>query len=164
MSNSKFRIGQGYDVHQLASNRPLVLGGVTIKHETGLAGNSDADVLIHSLCDACLGAIAAGDIGTNFPDSDPTYKDIDSRELLRQVSQLINQEGYFIVNVDVTVMAERPRLAPYINRMRQNIANDFGCSVDQISIKATTTEGLGFIGKQQGIATTAVVLLESQND
>lgn len=161
MPQSKLRIGQGYDVHQLVPDRVLILGGVEIKYETGLAGHSDADVLIHSICDACLGAIAVGDIGKHFPDSDTNYKDADSRILLRKVTQLLVESGYSIVNLDATVIAEQPKLAPYIEAMRHNISKDLNCEINQVSVKATTTEGLGFTGEQLGIAAMSVVLLET---
>ena len=153
------RIGQGYDVHAFAEGRPLILGGVHIPHERGLAGHSDADVLLHAICDALLGAAALGDIGRHFPDSDPRYAGIDSRVLLREVAALLAREGYQVGNLDATVIAQRPRLAPFIDAMRDNIASDLGVAQGQVNIKATTTERLGFCGREEGIASQAVVLL-----
>ena len=154
------RIGHGYDVHALVEGRKLVLGGVEIDHPKGLAGHSDADALIHAVCDACLGALGLGDLGHHFPDTDPKYKDIDSRELLGQVAKLIAVRGWQVINVDSTVIAQAPRLAPHIETMRSNIATDLGIQVDQVNIKATTAEGLGSLGREEGIATHAVVLVE----
>ncbi len=153
------RIGHGYDVHPLVAGRALVLGGVRISHPKGLAGHSDADALIHAVCDACLGAAALGDIGRHFPDSDPRYKGIDSRALLRAVHGLIANAGWRVENVDVTVVAEAPRLAPYFPAMIENLAADLVLTPEQVNIKATTNERLGFIGREQGIAAHAVVLL-----
>jgi len=154
------RIGQGMDVHALVTGRPLILGGVTIPHDRGLEGHSDADVLIHAICDACLGAAGAGDIGRHFPDDDPAYRGADSRQLLRRVREVL-EEGYFsVVNVDATVVAQAPRLAPYLADMCMNIAADLGTDASQVNIKATTTERLGFTGRGEGIAAYAVVLLE----
>ena len=154
------RIGYGYDVHRLTEGRPLVLGGVTIPWEKGLLGHSDADVMLHALMDALLGAAALGDIGHLFPDSDQRYRGIDSRKLLRRVAVLLEQEGYAVGNVDVTLVAQRPKIAPYIEAMRTNIAADLGISVTKVSVKATTEEGLGFTGTGQGMAAHAVALLE----
>ncbi len=158
------RIGQGYDVHQLVKNRPLVLGGVTIEHEKGLAGHSDADVLIHSLCDALLGAAGKGDIGKHFPDSDSNYRNIDSRILLREVMSLLQRENWQLVNADLTIIAQEPKLAPYIAEMCRLLARDMNIDESQLNIKATTTEGLGFCGRQEGIAAQAVVLIEKSGE
>ena len=154
------RIGQGYDVHQLVKNRPLVLGGVTIEHEKGLAGHSDADVLIHSLCDALLGAAGKGDIGKHFPDSDSSYRNIDSRILLREVMSLLQRESWQLVNADLTIIAQEPKLAPHIGEMCRLLGSDMNIETGQLNIKATTTEQLGFCGRQEGIAVQAVVLIE----
>lgn len=153
------RIGTGYDVHRLVEGRPLILGGVTIPYEKGLLGHSDADVLIHAIMDAMLGALALGDIGRHFPDTDSTYKGISSIRLLEHVAALCSREGYFLGNIDAVIIAEHPKLAPYIAAMRENIAHTLGVTVDRISIKATTTEGLGFCGTGEGIAAQAVTLL-----
>lgn len=153
------RIGHGYDVHPLVSERKLILGGVDIPHDKGLQGHSDADVLIHAVCDACLGAAALGDIGRHFPDTDPRYKGIDSRELLRQVRAQLAARGWVVVNVDSTIIAQAPRLASHIPQMAANLAVDLGIAPDQVNVKATTTERLGFAGRQEGIAAHAVVLL-----
>lgn len=153
------RIGYGYDVHRLTEGRPLVLGGVTIPWEKGLLGHSDADVMLHALMDALLGAAALGDIGHLFPDSDQRYRGIDSRKLLRRVAVLLEQEGYAVGNVDVTLVAQRPKIAPYIDDMRTNIAADLGVSITRVSVKATTEEGLGFTGTGEGMAAHAVALL-----
>ncbi len=154
------RIGHGYDVHQLVAGRVLILGGVTIPHAKGLMGHSDADALIHAICDACLGAAGLGDIGYHFPDSDAQYRNIDSRVLLRKVRELLDTEGFRIANVDSTVIAQAPRLAPYIEQMAANIAVDLGIERKQVNVKATTTERLGFAGREEGIAAHAMVLLE----
>lgn len=153
------RIGYGYDVHRLTAGRSLVLGGVTIPWERGLLGHSDADVLLHALMDALLGAAALGDIGKLFPDSDPRYRGIDSRKLLRRVAVLLEREGYAVGNVDMTLVAQRPKVAPYIEAMRANIAADLGVSITRVSVKATTEEGLGFTGSGEGMAAHAVALL-----
>lgn len=153
------RIGLGYDVHKLVENRELILGGVKIEHSLGLAGHSDADVLIHAVMDAMLGALALGDIGKHFPDTDNSYKNIDSRILLKKVMGLIEKKGYKVGNVDAVIAAQKPKLAPYIDSMRANLAKDMNCDIDQISIKATTTEGLGFEGREEGISSSTVVLL-----
>jgi len=153
------RIGNGIDVHALVTGRSLVLGGVTIPFERGLKGHSDADALLHAICDAVLGALGEGDIGAHFPDTDPHYKDADSRILLRAVWQRAVAEGYSLGNVDATVVAEAPRLAPYIRQMTANIASDLGAGIEQVNVKATTTEGLGFAGRGEGIAALATVLL-----
>lgn len=153
------RIGYGFDVHRLEEGYTLKLGGVQLPFEQGLVGHSDADVLLHAITDALLGACALGDIGSQFPDTDNEYKNIDSRILLREVRGLIEQEGYKVVNVDATVVAEKPRLAPYISDMRGNIAQDLEVDMNQISVKATTKEGLGFEGEGKGISVRAVALL-----
>ncbi len=155
-----FRIGHGYDVHALTPERPLILGGVEIPHTMGLLGHSDADVLLHAISDSILGALALGDIGKHFPDTDPAYKGISSLLLLSHVATLMRDKGYEIGNVDATVLAQRPKLAPYIPTMRQRVAQALGCEVDRVSIKATTEEGLGFTGSEMGIASHAVCLLE----
>lgn len=154
------RIGIGYDVHRLESGRQLILGGVEIPHSTGLLGHSDADVLAHAVGDALLGAAALGDLGHHFPDSDERYKDADSLELLAEIGQLLQQAGYRVINIDSTIAAQAPRLAPYIENMRTNIAAALHLQAGQVSVKATTTEGLGFAGRQEGISAQAVVLIE----
>ena len=154
------RIGHGYDVHRLVSGRPLIIGGVSIPFELGLLGHSDADVLIHAVCDALLGAAALGDIGKHFPDTDSAYQDIDSRLLLRKTAELIKEKGFNTVNVDITVIAQRPKLAFYIPEMKKNISSDLNAAPDCINIKATTEEGLGFTGSLEGIAAHAVCLIE----
>ncbi|NLZ38551.1 MAG: 2-C-methyl-D-erythritol 2,4-cyclodiphosphate synthase [Firmicutes bacterium] len=153
------RIGIGYDVHRLVEDRLLILGGVTIPFALGLLGHSDADVLTHAITDAMLGALALGDLGKHFPDSDPAYKNISSLKLLAHTAQLCRQKGYKVANIDAVIIAEQPKLAPYIMQMRQNIAQAVGVAVDCIGIKATTTEGLGFCGTGQGMAAKAVALL-----
>ena len=154
------RIGHGYDVHRLVENRALILGGVEIPYEKGLLGHSDADVLLHALMDALLGAAALGDIGKLFPDSDDKYLGADSRKLLEEVVRLLKSRGYRLSNADCTIIAQRPKLSPYIDKMRENIAAATGNSIDEISIKATTEEKLGFTGEGLGIAAHAVVLIE----
>jgi len=156
------RIGHGYDVHRLVTGRKLILGGVDVPYSKGLLGHSDADVLLHALADAILGAIGEGDIGRHFPDSDPAYKGADSLKLLRHVMDLADGKGYQIGNVDVTVVAQRPKLAPYIQQMRQNIARTLSTEEDRVNVKATTTEELGFAGRGEGIAAYAVALLEEK--
>ena len=153
------RIGHGYDVHKLVTGRKLILGGVTIPHETGLLGHSDADVLAHAVSDALLGAAAPGDIGGFFPDNDPKYQDADSIELLRQVCVELYDRGYAIENIDATVIAQAPKLKPYIEQMRKNLAQACEINVNQISVKATTEEHLGFTGRKEGIAVHAVCLI-----
>ena len=153
------RIGQGYDVHAFAENRKLILGGVEIPYEKGLAGHSDADVLIHACCDAILGAAALGDIGKHFPDTSADFKNIDSRILLRHVAKLIAEKGLTLGNLDATIIAQAPKLAPFIDDMRKNLAADLGVELGQVNVKATTTEKLGFEGRREGIAAQAVVLL-----
>ena len=154
------RIGEGYDVHRLTENRRLVLGGVEIPYEKGLLGHSDADALLHALMDAMLGALALGDIGKHFPDTDERYKGIDSRELLRHTAALIREKGWELGNADMTIIAQAPKMAPHIQTMRANIAADLGTDMDNISVKATTEEKLGFTGAGEGIAARAVVLLK----
>ena len=153
------RIGQGYDVHRLTEGRALVLGGVTVPWEKGLLGHSDADVLLHALMDALLGAAALGDIGRLFPDSDARYEGADSRVLLREVGKVLAQNGYTVGNVDATLIAKRPKVAPYVPRMRANIAADLGIPLDAVSVKATTEEGLGFTGDGSGMSAQAVALI-----
>lgn len=153
------RIGQGFDVHAFADGRKLIICGVDIPYELGLLGHSDADVAIHALCDALLGAAALGDIGKHFPDTDPRYKGIDSRRLLRHVVELIASEGYSISNADITVIAQAPKMAPHITSMRQNMADDLGIDLGRLNVKATTTEHLGFTGRREGIASLASVIL-----
>lgn len=158
------RIGHGYDVHALVTGRNLILGGVKIPHAKGLAGHSDADALVHAVCDACLGAAGFGDIGRHFPDSDPQYKDIDSRVLLRKVNAAIQAKGWKISNLDATLIAQAPRLAPYMEQMKLNLSSDLSIPADSVNIKASTTEKLGFAGREEGIAAHAVVLLQHDND
>lgn len=155
-----FRIGQGFDVHQLVEGRPLLMGGIEIPYDKGLLGHSDADVLLHTIADACLGAIAAGDIGKHFPDTDETFKDADSAVLLQHVWKLVKDEGYQLGNLDCTIIAQKPKMAPYIEQIRERIATLLESSVSQINVKATTTEKLGFTGRGEGIAAQAVVLLQ----
>jgi 2-C-methyl-D-erythritol 2,4-cyclodiphosphate synthase len=155
-----FRIGQGFDVHQLTEGRPLIIGGITIPYEKGLLGHSDADVLLHTITDACLGAIGEGDIGRHFPDTDPAFKDADSAKLLVHIWNIIKEKGYELVNADCTIIAQKPKMAPYIDQMKTRIAELLECSPEQINVKATTTEKLGFTGRGEGIATQAVVLLQ----
>ena len=157
--NPPFRIGSGYDVHPLSEGRPLIIGGIEIPFPSGLTGHSDADVLSHALGDALLGAVGLGDIGLHFPDSDPQYKGISSLQLLEKIYFLIRQTGYQIGNVDTTIVAQAPKMAPYIERMKKSLAAVLHVPADRISIKATTTEGLGFAGRQEGIAAYAVALL-----
>ena len=154
------RVGNGFDVHALVEGRPLVLGGVTIPYARGLEGHSDADVLLHAVCDAILGALALGDIGSHFPDTDPQWRGADSRVLLRRVAALAQASRWTIGNLDVTVIAQAPKLAPHVPQMVQNIARDLACDTGQVSVKATTTERLGFAGRGEGIAALATVLLE----
>lgn len=155
-----FRIGHGYDVHKLVEGRKLILGGVEIEHTVGLLGHSDADVLTHAVMDAMLGALALGDIGKHFPDTDPAYKGADSIELLRHVNRLIGEQGYRIGNLDATILAQAPKLAPHIMKMRETISAACNVPLDAVSVKATTEEGLGFTGERLGIAVHAVALLE----
>ncbi len=153
------RIGHGFDVHAFAEGRKLIIGGVDIPHPRGLLGHSDADVLLHAICDALLGAAGLGDIGRHFPDSDPRFKGIDSRELLRHVAGLLQAEGWRIGNVDATIIAQAPRMAPHVETMRTHVAADLGVAVDAVNVKATTTEKLGFTGRSEGIAAEAVCLI-----
>ncbi len=155
-----FRIGHGLDVHAFATGRDCIIGGVKIDHPVGLLGHSDADVLLHAICDALLGAAALGDIGLHFPDSDPRYKGIDSRELLRHVADLLREQGWKTSNVDATIIAQGPKMAPHILAMCKNIAADLGVVVDAVNVKATTTEQLGFTGRSEGIAAEAVCLIQ----
>lgn len=154
------RIGMGYDVHRLTEGRDLIMGGVKIPYEKGLLGHSDADVLLHAIMDALLGAAALGDIGKHFPDTDPAYKGISSLKLLTEVGKLLEENLYVIGNIDATIIAQRPKMAPHREAMRENIAQALGISVNQVSIKATTEEGLGFTGSGEGISSQAIVLLE----
>ncbi|MFD1031474.1 2-C-methyl-D-erythritol 2,4-cyclodiphosphate synthase [Metaplanococcus flavidus] len=153
------RIGQGYDVHQLVEGRPFILGGIEIPHDKGLLGHSDADVLLHTITDAALGAIGGGDIGKHFPDTDPEFKDADSRKLLTHIWQYVKEQGYELGNVDCTVIAQKPKLAPYIEQLRESIAELLEADVSQVNVKATTNEKLGFLGREEGIAALAVILL-----
>lgn len=154
------RVGLGYDVHKLVEGRDLILGGVKIPYEKGLLGHSDADVLVHAIMDALLGAAAMGDIGKHFPDTDPAYKGVDSLKLLEHVGKLLDENLYVIENIDATIIAQRPKMAPHIQTMRENIARVLGIEVDQINIKATTEEGLGFTGAGEGISSQAICAIE----
>ena len=153
------RIGQGFDAHALVDGRKLIIGGVEIPYEKGLAGHSDADLLLHAICDALTGAAALGDIGTHFPDTDARYQGIDSRRLLREVAALLERNGWRVVNVDATIIAQAPKMAPHIQRMRDNIAADLGIPAADVNIKAKTTEKLGFVGRGEGMAAEAVALI-----
>ncbi|MGF3106173.1 2-C-methyl-D-erythritol 2,4-cyclodiphosphate synthase [Rossellomorea sp. DUT-2] len=157
-----FRIGQGFDVHQLVEERPLIMGGITIPYEKGLLGHSDADVLLHAVADACLGAVAAGDIGKHFPDTDPEFKDADSAKLLQHVWALVKEEGYELGNIDCTIIAQKPKMAPYIDEMRQSIAALLEADITQVNVKATTSEQLGFTGRGEGIAAQTTVLIKKK--
>jgi len=157
---SDFRIGHGYDVHKLAENRALIIGGVTIPHTLGLLGHSDADVLLHAIADALLGALALGDIGKHFPDTDPAYEGADSLKLLARVVELIEAQGWKLGNLDAVIIAQKPKLAPYIEQMRKNIADACHADISQVSVKATTEERLGFTGREEGISAHCVALLE----
>ncbi|ACJ32465.1 2C-methyl-D-erythritol 2,4-cyclodiphosphate synthase [Anoxybacillus flavithermus WK1] len=159
-----YRIGQGFDVHQFAEGRPLIIGGINIPYEKGLLGHSDADVLLHAIADACLGAIGQGDIGKHFPDTDEAYKDADSAVLLQRVWSLVRQHGYTLVNVDCTIIAQKPKMAPYIPNMQKRIAELLEGDISQVNVKATTTEKLGFTGREEGMAAQAVVLLQKNNE
>jgi len=156
------KVGQGFDVHQLVSGRKCIIGGVEIPFHKGLDGHSDADVLLHAIADAILGAAGLGDIGQHFPNTDPSIKDIDSRDILKKVILLIQEKKYSIINIDATVICELPKLAPYIDRMKNNIALDCGLDIKAVNVKATTTETLGFTGRGEGIAAQAICLIESQ--
>ena len=158
------RIGMGYDVHQMVEDRRLIIGGVTIPYERGLLGHSDADVLLHAIMDALLGAAALGDIGKHFPDSDPAYEGISSLLLLQKVGALLEKEGFLIENIDATIIAQAPKMRPYIDTMRENIAKVLGLEVSQVNVKATTEEGLGFTGAGQGISSQAICMLTSPFD
>ncbi|SDN63828.1 2-C-methyl-D-erythritol 2,4-cyclodiphosphate synthase [Fictibacillus solisalsi] len=153
------RVGQGYDVHQLVEGRPLIIGGITVPYEKGLLGHSDADVLLHAVTDALLGAAGEGDIGKHFPDTDEAFKDADSKKLLQESWEIVKKKGYELNNVDCTIIAQKPKMAPYIEEMRGVIAGIFGVETDQINVKATTTEKLGFTGRSEGIAANAVILI-----
>ena len=153
------RIGHGYDVHKLVEGRKLILGGVDIPHETGLLGHSDADVVVHAIMDAMLGALALGDIGKHFPDTDPVYSGADSILLLKKVTEIIAEQGYSVGNIDSTIICQAPKLAPHIDTMRKNIAEAIGCDISQVSVKATTEEKLGFTGAKEGISAHAVCVL-----
>ncbi|MBO9131069.1 2-C-methyl-D-erythritol 2,4-cyclodiphosphate synthase [Bacillus sp. 165] len=157
-----FRIGQGFDVHAFAEGRPLILGGITIPYEKGLLGHSDADVLLHAITDACLGAISAGDIGKHFPDTDPAFKDADSAILLEKVWEFVSEKGYELGNVDCTIIAQKPKMAPYIEEMRHRISELLQTPLENVNVKATTTEKLGFTGREEGIASQAIVLLKKK--
>ena len=158
------RIGNGYDVHRLVGNRPLIIGGVNIEWHLGLEGHSDADVLLHAICDACLGAAGKGDIGRHFPASDARHKDADSRAFVRHLRQMLADDAWRVVNLDCIIVAQRPNLSPYLPQMEANIADDLGLATESVNVKATTTEGLGFCGKEQGIAAYAVALLGALKD
>jgi 2-C-methyl-D-erythritol 2,4-cyclodiphosphate synthase len=153
------RIGQGFDIHALVPGRKLIIGGVEIAYERGLAGHSDADVLLHAICDALLGAAGLGDIGTHFPDTDPQYRGVDSRVILRRVSRLVKASGMLVANIDATIIAQAPKMAPHIARMRENIAQDLGLLAGAVNVKAKTAERLGAVGRGEGIAAEAVALL-----
>ena len=155
------RVGMGYDVHRLVEDRDLIIGGVKIPYEKGLLGHSDADVLLHAIMDALLGAAALGDIGKHFPDNDPAYKGADSLMLLKKVGELLSEEGYVIENIDSTIIAQRPKMAPHIEQMRRNIADTLGLDINRVNVKATTEEGLGFTGRGEGISAQAVALIIS---
>ena len=157
--NSEFRTGIGYDVHAFASNRKLILGGTEIPFEKGLAGHSDADVLLHAITDALLGSLALGDIGQHFPDTDQQFKNYDSSIFLSKANELVKDNGYQISNIDATITLEKPKLAPYISKMRERIAEILKINMNQVSVKATTTEKLGFVGREEGIAAIATVLI-----
>lgn len=158
------RIGMGYDVHRLTEDRDLIIGGVKIPYEKGLLGHSDADVLLHAICDALLGAAALGDIGKHFPDSDPQYKGISSLILLRKVGELLEENCFFVENIDATIIAQAPKMRPYIDTMRENIAGELGIDISQVNVKATTEEGLGFTGKGEGISAQAICMLNSPRE
>ena len=156
------RIGQGFDIHALVVGRKLIIGGVEIPYDQGLAGHSDADVLLHAICDALIGAAGIGDIGTHFPDTDPQYRGADSRVLLRAVKALLAAKGLRVVNVDTTIIAQAPKMAPHVGRMRENIAADLGIAVEDVNVKAKTAERLGALGREEGIAAEAIALVTSR--
>lgn len=158
------RVGQGFDVHKFEEGRPLILGGVTIPHDKGLVGHSDADVLLHTITDAALGAIGEGDIGRHFPDTDAAYKDADSAVLLERIWEIVEKRGYKLGNIDCTIMAERPKMATHIGTLEESIARLLKADVSQVNVKATTTEKLGFVGREEGIAAMAVILLQKSNE
>lgn len=158
------RIGMGYDVHRLTEDRDLIIGGVKIPYEKGLLGHSDADVLLHAICDALLGAAALGDIGKHFPDSDPQYKGISSLILLKKVGELLEENCFFVENIDATIIAQAPKMRPYIDTMRENIAGELGIDISQVNVKATTEEGLGFTGNGEGISAQAICMLNSPRE
>lgn len=158
------KIGMGYDVHAFAKDRKLIIGGVEIEYDKGLLGHSDADVLVHSIMDSILGALAIGDIGKHFPDNEAEYKDISSMELLKRVNLIMKEKSYKIGNIDATIVAQMPKMAPYIEQMKKNVASVLSCSLDDINIKATTTEWLGFEGREEGIASYSVCLIEKEID
>ena len=153
------RIGQGFDVHEFADNRPLIIGGITIPYERGLIGHSDADVLLHTVTDAALGAIGEGDIGRHFPDTDPDFKDADSAKLLEHIWKIVDARGYKLGNIDCTIIAQKPKMAPHIETIRARVAELLQADVSQVNVKATTTEKLGFTGREEGIASMATILL-----
>jgi len=157
---SEYRTGIGFDVHAFAENRKLIIGGIVIPFEKGLAGHSDADVLLHAICDALLGSLALGDIGKHFPDTDPKFKNADSTRLLTEVYKLVEVKGYELVNIDSMILLEKPKISPYIEKMRERIASILNSDIDKISVKATTTERLGFTGREEGVAAMATVLIK----
>jgi 2-C-methyl-D-erythritol 2,4-cyclodiphosphate synthase len=162
MGRNNYRIGMGYDVHPFVEGRPLILGGITIPHHQGLAGHSDADCLAHAICDALLGAVSEGDLGRHFPDTDPQYKDVESLLLLKKVNERVEQKGFRITNIDATIVAQTPRLAPFLPHMEDRLATTMGVEKERVNVKATTTEGLGFTGRGEGIAAYAVALVEGR--
>jgi 2-C-methyl-D-erythritol 2,4-cyclodiphosphate synthase len=164
MRKLPYRIGQGYDCHALVADRDLIIGGVTIPYKTGLMGHSDADVLLHAVTDALIGAAALGDIGTHFPDTDERFRGEDSRVLLRAAANLVRSAGYAIANIDATIIAQAPKMAPHIPKMREHIAQDLGLSVGQVNVKAKTNERLGYLGREEGIAAEAVVLVMTDGE
>jgi 2-C-methyl-D-erythritol 2,4-cyclodiphosphate synthase len=161
--NQPFRTGFGFDVHAFARDRKLIIGGINIPYEKGLMGHSDADVLLHAICDAMLGALSLGDIGQHFPDTDMKYKNADSSDLLKEVYSLVKEKGFLLGNLDAMIAMQKPKISPYIPQMRKKISAILGCSEDQVSIKASTTEELGFIGREEGVTAFASVLLMNNN-
>ena len=159
----EMRIGHGYDVHRLTEGRRMIIGGVQIPHSVGLLGHSDADVLLHAIMDAILGALALGDIGRHFPDSSDEYKDVSSMHLLTRVKKMLDEKGARIINLDSTLILQSPKIAPYVEKMRENISFALGCEIERINVKATTEEHLGFTGRKEGVSAHAVVLLETEN-